>query len=67
MIKANELRDKSVDELNSLLFETRAHLFKLKNSIELSKESKGRDEMRAKRRDIARLLTVLNQKDVLSN
>jgi len=67
MLKAKELQDKSVDELNSLLLETRQHLFKLKNEMELSKETKNRDGIRIKRKEIARLLTVINQKDVLSN
>lgn len=66
-MKANELRDKSTEELEVLLKEIRSHLFKLKNETQLSKDSKNRVEMRAKRKDIARLLTVINEKDVLSN
>lgn len=67
MLKTNELRDKSADELEVLLLETRNHLFKLRNETQLSKESKNRSEIRTKRKDIARLLTVINEKDVLSN
>ena len=67
MLKTNELRDKSADELEVLLLETRNHLFRLRNEIQQSKESKNRGEIRTKRKDIARLLTVINEKDVLSN
>jgi ribosomal protein L29 len=67
MIKAKELRDKSADELKAILLDTRKILFELSNEMQLSKESTNRDKIRTMKKDVARLLTVIKQKDVSSN
>jgi len=61
MMKAKELREKSVDELKKLRLELLREQFNLrmqKAHEQLSRHS----QMKQVRRDIARIKTVLNQK-----
>lgn len=64
MLKANELRDKSVDELLAILLDTRKQLFELTNEAKLSKDASSGDKLRTMKKDVARLLTVINQKSL---
>ena len=60
-MKATELRDKTKDELNSLMLDLARERFNLrmqKSTGQLSKPS----EMKRVRRDMARIQTVLNEK-----
>lgn len=60
-MKAKELNEKSTDELVALEAELRDELFRLRMrhySGQLQKVS----DMRTKRRDIARIHTILNQR-----
>ena len=60
-MKATELRHKTQDELNTLLLDLARERFNLrmqKSTGQLSKPA----EVKRVRRDIARLLTVLNEK-----
>ena len=59
-MKANELRQKSKKELNGLLEQDREKLRQLRFDLASGKVKNVR-EIRAKRRDIARILTILNQ------
>lgn len=67
MLKAKDLRDKSVDELKAILLDTRKSLFEMTNEAKLSKDSSNRDKIRTMKKDVAKLLTVINEKDVVSN
>ena len=63
-MKKNELADlkgKTVDELKRLLLDTREELGKLKIDLSLQK-SKNVNQVRNKRKDIARILTILSMK-----
>lgn len=62
MTKAKDLRDKSVDELEAACNDTRRELFELKNSREREKKLEHPHLLHAKRREIARILTVLREK-----
>lgn len=64
MLKAKELKDKSVDELHALLLDTRKQLFELTNEGKLSKDSTNRDKICIMKKDVARLLTVIREKDL---
>jgi large subunit ribosomal protein L29 len=60
-MKASELRQKSKDDLGSLLLELSRERFNLrmqKSTGQLAKPA----EIRRVRRDIARILTVMNEK-----
>ena len=60
-MKANELRQKSQLELQKLLQESREKLRQLRFGL-VSGKVKNVREIRKTRRDVARMLTVLNQK-----
>jgi large subunit ribosomal protein L29 len=61
--KANDLRDKSAEELNTLVGEIRGDLFKARiqnHTNQLDSTAK----LRGMRRDIARIKTVLRQREI---
>ena len=61
-VKPSSMRDMSVDEINSRLGELREELFNLRfrNSM---KQLDNPVKIRESRREMARLLTVLNEKE----
>jgi len=64
-MKKNELADlkgKTIDELRRLLLDAREELGKLKIDMSLGK-SKNLNQTRNKRKDIARILTILSLKE----
>lgn len=60
-MKASELRKKSKEELEKILNEKRNYLLKLKVNLSLGK-LKNVKEIAEIKKDIARILTILNQK-----
>lgn len=62
MLKAQEIKDKSIDEIEALLDDARKELFELVNSAQFSKKFEKPHLKREKRKEIARLLTVLRSK-----
>jgi large subunit ribosomal protein L29 len=62
MTKAKELRDHSIDELEASYEDSRKELFKLKNELKLSKKMEKPHLLHTKKKDIARILTVLHEK-----
>jgi ribosomal protein L29 len=65
MKKASELRDMSVDELESALDDARKELFTLVNEAKKAKKIEKPDQLRKKRKGIARLMTVLTEKQTV--
>jgi len=61
MIKATELRAKSVDELNAELIELRRAQFSMRMQLATQQLNKV-DQIRKVRRDVARVRTVLAEK-----
>ena len=64
-MKKNELADlkgKTIDELKRLLLDARGELSKLKIDMSLGK-NKNLNQARNKRKDIARILTILGMKE----
>jgi large subunit ribosomal protein L29 len=59
-MKANELRQKSKDELGTLLLELSREQFNLKMQKGTSQLSKP-DQIKKVRRDVARIHTILNE------
>jgi len=62
MGKAKEFRDMSIEELEALLRDTRNELFHLVNEIKMSKKFEKPHRLYQKKKDIARLLTVITEK-----
>ncbi len=62
MLKAKDLIDKSIDELEATYQDLRHELFKLVNEYKTSKKLDQPHRLREKRREKARILTVLQQK-----
>lgn len=60
-MKAKELRDKNVDELNSELISLERELFNLRMQKGVGQLTKSH-QMRNARRDVARIKTILTEK-----
>lgn len=64
MLKAKELVDKSIEELQAMFNETCQELFELINAYKLTKKHDQPHLLKEKRKDKARLLTIIKQKTV---
>lgn len=64
MGKAKDFRDLSVEELKATVDEKRHQLFSLRNEFMAAKKTEKPHRLREFRRDIARLLTILTEKQV---
>lgn len=62
MTKAKDLRDKSVEELEASYNDTRKELFHLRNGMQRDKKSEKPHLVRLMKKEIARLLTILHEK-----
>lgn len=62
MTKAREYRDQSSDELQAKLEDLRAELFKLQNRVQVTKKQEKTHLFRMLKKDIARILTILNER-----
>ncbi len=62
MAKAKDLRDQSIDELEAAYNDTRKELFQLVNELKRTKKMEKPHLLRQKRKDIARMLTVISEK-----
>ena len=63
-LKPKELRQQEADKLRQTLFDLRAELSKLRGNKERGLVQKDVGKVRRVRRDIARVLTVMNEKGV---
>ena len=62
MLKAKDIRDQSVEEIEATYRDISKELFLLVNEMRLTKKLEKPHLIQEKKRDIARLLTVLNEK-----
>lgn len=62
MRKASELKDQSIEELKAMYQELSKDIFELKNEIRIKRKAEKPHLIREKKRDRARVLTVLRQK-----
>ena len=62
MLKASNLRDMSVEELEATLVDLNKELYSLVNEMKRSKKLEKPHELRHKRKEKARLLTILHEK-----
>lgn len=61
--KKKELKDQSVKELNARLHELDRELFTLRNELATQRKLEKPHQIREKRKDKARILTILTQKN----
>lgn len=66
MAKTQELRSKTEEELNQLLLDSQKKLRELRFNLASGKVKNVRT-IRALRKDIARILTILNEKNEIKN
>jgi large subunit ribosomal protein L29 len=62
IMKASELRNQSMDELQGFYETSRRELFKLTNQRKSPEKLSTLHEVRIKRRNIARVLTIMHEK-----
>ena len=62
MLKAKNLRDQAIDELEAMLDDIRKELFNLVNEKRQAKKLEKPHLINEKKKDIARLLTVIKAK-----
>jgi len=62
MAKAKDLREQSDDELQAQCEEMRKEIFMMKNALSSKKEDVKPYQIQMKRKDVARILTVLRER-----
>ena len=62
MLKAQDIRDQTVEELKALVNDKRRALFDLINSLKTAHKLDKPHLVRETKKDIARLLTIINEK-----
>lgn len=67
MRKTQEFREKSFEELEATLTEVRRELFQLTNEQKQAKQLEKPHKLRLKRKEIARIQTVLTEKRTDAN
>jgi large subunit ribosomal protein L29 len=66
MARAKEYRDMSSEELEAALTDINRELFELRNEFMAAKKSEKPHRLRERRRDKARLLTVMTEKQTMN-
>jgi large subunit ribosomal protein L29 len=67
MLKAKDLRDQAIDELEATLLDIRKELYFLKNEQKMTKKLEKPHMLREKKKDIAKLLTVIREKQMATS
>ncbi|MEC7839660.1 MAG: 50S ribosomal protein L29 [Chlamydiota bacterium] len=67
MMKAKELRDKSVEELQAILLDTRKELFSIRNEVKETKKADNPEKTKHMKKFVARLLTVIREKSLAAS
>jgi large subunit ribosomal protein L29 len=62
MLKAQDIRDQTVEELKALVNDKRKELFNMINSLKIAHKLDKPHLVRETKKDIARLLTIINEK-----
>lgn len=64
MTKAQNFREMSTDELKAKDGELRKEIYEVRNALSSKKEDVKPHEIQVKRKDIARILTILRQREI---
>lgn len=67
MTKTQEFREKSYEELEATLTDVRKELFQMVNEKKQAKQLEKPHRLRQKRKEIARIQTVLTEKRTVAN
>lgn len=67
MAKAKDLRDQSPEELKALSQDLSKELYHLRNEMKITRKLEKPHLVRAKRKDRARVLTILTEKENRAN
>lgn len=62
MLKPKQLRDQAIEELEAVLFDRKKELYSLQNQLRQTKKLEKPHLLGQIKRDIARILTVINEK-----
>ena len=63
MVKAKELLDKSVEDLNFMYEDVCKEIYKIIDDVKANKKIESLSQLRMKKKDRARILTMLRQKN----
>ena len=63
-MKPQEMRDQSVEELAATLRETKREMFELRNELKRSRKLEKPHLLRDKKKDIAKLNTIIREKEL---
>ncbi len=64
MTKAKDIRTESTQELEAQVQQMRKEIFELRNALSSKREDVKPSQIRMKRKDVARILTVLRQREL---
>lgn len=67
MTKASDFRNQNDEELQTKCVELRKEIFDLRNAIASKKEDVKANQVQLKRKDIARCLTILRERQLAAN
>lgn len=67
MAKAKELRSQGTQELEAQVLDLRKEIFGLRNAVSSKKEDVKPAQIQVKRKDVARILTVLRERELQQN
>lgn len=66
-MKPQEMRDQSAEELIAKLEETKRELFELRNELKRSRKLEKPHLLREKKKDIAKLNTIIREKELANS
>lgn len=64
MAKAQDLREQSDEQLKALCEDLRKEVYQMKNALALRKDNVKAEDIRHKRKSIARVLTILSERQM---
>lgn len=64
MAKAKEIREQSNEELTAQLNDLRKNIFEMRNALSSKREDVKPYQIKMKKKDIARILTLLRQREL---
>jgi len=62
MVKAKDLRDQSIEELEATLIDSKKELYELQNELKQTKKLEKPHLLRERKKDIAKILTLIGEK-----
>ena len=66
-MKAQELRDQSVEELKARLEETKREIYEFRNEMKRTRKLEKPHLLREKKKDIAKLNTIIREKELATS